>query len=174
MTKKKIDDDMRVEPVEGAPISLKKVMEKHPPNQLMVMVNGTGVGIVNDDPHTVNVTIADREMQADYFFGLKIEKMPEYLRKYLEYMFEGEDVNLDAMYKYASTSGELRHIIAIVQLVGGGIKTATREKKGVRFFLEEPETRLHPKRERRIIGLLEMLRKDFGPPEETKVESKTE
>jgi len=166
-------DDMRVEPVEGAPISIKKVVNskmftERKDTTLTVLVNNTGIGIVNDDEHTANVTIKDREMQAEYFFGLKIEKMPEYLRKYLEYMYEDDKPDLDSMYKYGSSNGELGHIIAIIQMVGGGLKIAVRENKSVRFFLEEPETRLHPKRERRVIGLLEMLRKDFGPKEETK------
>lgn len=172
MSKNKNIDDVRVEPVDGAPISLAKALDKmKPQNHITVMVNQSGAGIVNDAPGVMNVTIADREMQADYFFGLNVQPMPEYLRKYLEYMYEDDKQDVEALYKYGSSNGELKHIIAIIQLVGGGIKQATRENKGVRFFVEEPETRMHPKRERRVMGLLEMLRKDFGPKDESKTEA---
>lgn len=162
MKKSKDSDDLRVEPVDGAPISLKKVSDYVGPNkELTVLVDNSSSGFVNDDPTLANVGIQDREDQAMYFLGLNLP-MPPYLRKYLEYMYEDDKPDLDAMYKYAKTNKELKQIIGFIQLVGGSLNMARKQSKNVRIYIEEPETRLHPKRERRVMMLLDMLKKDYG------------
>lgn len=136
-------------------------------SRMVIITNRSNVGIVNDDPELVDVSIQAREMQADYFFSLNLP-FPEYLRKYLVYMYEGEDnVNVETLYKYGASNGEFKHIVAIIQMVSYALKVATRENKGVRFFLEEPETRLHPKRQRQIMPMVKMLEEDFGPKQTT-------
>lgn len=159
----KDSEDMRVEPVDGAPLSLKKIsahLDKHgkSKNNLYVLIDGTASGFM-PDPMMANITIADREAQADYFLGLNLP-MPAYLRPYFELMFPDE--NVDSLYKYAKTNGEMRHIIAIVQLFGGSLNIARKEKKHVKIYIEEPETRMHPKREARMMMLLEKIKKDYG------------
>lgn len=168
----KESEDMRIEPVDGAPISLKKVSDhltatadtKNKSNTY-VLVNNMGIGYVNDDPHMANITIREREIQADYFLSLNLP-MPTYLRPYLEYMYEDDGQDIDALYKYASSNDELKQIIGLIQLFGGSLNMARKAKKGVKLYVEEPETRMHPKRERRVMGLLEKIKKDYGFKEE--------
>lgn len=170
------ENDMRVEPVDGAPISLEKV-SKHisktgtAKSNMYVLIDNTNTGFVNDDPTLANVTIQEREDQAMYFIGLNLP-LPPYLKKYIEHMYKDDKPDVEAMYKYAKTNPELKQIIGLIQLVGGSLNMAKKMKKSVRLYIEEPETRLHPKRERMVISLLEMLKKDYGYGEEDN--SKTE
>jgi hypothetical protein len=161
-------EDMRVEPVEGAPISLKKVVEHinktkpaDKPDGIYVLVNNLSNGFVNDDANMANITIEEREIQANYFLSLNLP-LPPYLEKYLIYMYEDDKPDIKAMYKYASTNPELKQLIGLIQLFGGSLKMAKDMKKSVRLFVEEPESRMHPKRERRIMSLLEKLKTDYG------------
>jgi len=168
MKEKEDKEDFRIEPIDGAPISLKKVSdhlskEKKSLINTYVLIDGTGSGFVNDHPMMANITIEERERQADYFLGLNLP-MPAYLRPYLELMFPDE--NIDGLYKYAKTNGEMRHIIALVQLFGGSLNVAKKEKVGVKIYIEEPETRMHPKREAKMMMLIEKIKKDYGFKEE--------
>ena len=166
------ENDLRIEPVDGAPISLQKVLDANvitPSKDLTVLLDQTGCGIVNDTVEYANVTIDAREEQAKYFLSLDIP-LPEYLKKYLAYMYEDDEVNLEGMYKYASTNPELKQLIGFIQLVGGSLNIARKMNKSVKMFIEEPEARLHPKRERRIVSLLEMLKRDYGFNEQTPTE----
>ena len=172
------EEDYRIEPVEGAPISLDKVsklIEKtgKAKSNLYVLLDNGGSGFVNDSPDLLNVTIEERENQAMYFLSLNLP-LPPYLKKYLEYMYEDDKQDIDAMYKYAKTNAELKQIIGIIQLVGGSLNAAKKQNKSVRLYIEEPETRMHPKRERRVISLLEKLKKDYGYNEDTTKEVKEE
>lgn len=162
-----VEPDYRVEPEEGAPISLKKVSRYTEPTELKVLVDGAGSGFVNDDPTLVNVTVVEREFQAMYFIGLGLP-LPAYLKKYIEYMFndDGKPCNAEAMYKYAASNAELKQIIGMCQLVGGALNMARKADKGVRLFIELPEAHQHPKRQSRMMSLLMMLKEDYGakPP----------
>lgn len=160
---------MRVEPVDGAPLSLKKISDKLSAEQptsknksnLYVLVDNTTSGFAHDDPHMANITISEREYQADYFLDLKVP-LPAYLRPYLEYMYEDDKPDIDAMYKYAKTNAELKQIIGLVQLLGGSLNMAKKARKNIKIFIEEPEARLHPKRERKMMALIEKIRKQYG------------
>ena len=165
----KTDDninDMRVEPVDGAPISLLKVSDllakdKKAKSNMYLLIDGSSSGFVNDDPNLANITIAERDIQADYFLSLNLP-LPPYLKKYLELMYEDDKPDIESMYKYAKTNAEMKQLIGLIQLVGGSLNIAKKQKCGVRLFIEEPETRMHPKRERRIMSLIEQLKKDYG------------
>lgn len=168
-------DDMRVEPVDGAPISLKKVSNHisktgTAKSNMYVLVDNSHSGFVNDDPTLANITIQEREDQAMYFLGLNLP-LPPYLKKYIELMYKDDSPDVESMYKYAKTNAELKQIIGLIQLVGGSLNMAKKQKKHVRLYIEEPETRLHPKRERIVVSLLEMLKKDYGYNEDTKPEN---
>lgn len=157
-------DDLRIEPVDGAPISLQKVIRQVGGQRLVVLTNPTGIGIVNDSD-AVDISIEARIEQANHFFGLNAP-FPEYLRPYLDYMYKDDDVDVEALYKYGSTNGELKHIIAMIQLVSYSLREAKKANAGVRLFIEEPETQLHPKRERRIMGMLKMIQDKYYPESE--------
>lgn len=160
------NEDLRVEPVDGAPISLKKVSEHlsktgKSKTNTYVLIDGSSSGFVNDDPFMANITIEERDKQAEYFLDLNLP-LPPYLKKYLEYMYEDDKPNIESMYKYAKTNAELKQLIGLIQLFGGSLNMAKKAKKSVKLYVEEPETRMHPKRERRIMMLLEMLKTDYG------------
>lgn len=77
--------DFRIEPVQGAPISLKKVASITT-GPLSVLIDKSSSGFINDDDQLADISIKARDEQADYFFGLDVP-FPEYLRPYLEYMY---------------------------------------------------------------------------------------
>lgn len=160
------EEDFRIEPEDGAPISLRKVSRHTEPTEIKVLVDGTGSGFVNDDSTLANITIKEREFQADYFISLGLP-LPAYLKKYIEYMFEddGKPCNAESMYKYASTNAELKQIIGMVQLVGGGLNIARKQNKSIRMFIEQPEAHQHPKRQAKMMTLLMKLKEDYGAPE---------
>lgn len=159
MDKKEID--YRTVPEEGAPISLKKVVDNIKIDELLVLVDNSASGFVND-ANLVNVTIEEREKQADYFLGLNLP-LPPYLKKYLKFVYSIEDDSeMESMYKHANTNVEMKQLIGFIQLIAGSLNLARKMKRGVRIYIEEPETRLHPKRERMIMSLLEEIKKDYG------------
>ena len=172
MGKHKQDDgiDCRVEPVEGAPISLQKVVdstnsETGVSKELRVIVNNTGLGIVNDTADFMNVTAEDRLQQADYFLSLNLP-MPPYLKKYIDLMYKG-DPSAEVLYKYAKTNDELKQIIGFIQLVGGALNIGRKNKACIKLYIVEPETKLHPKRQAVVMSLFETLKKDYGFKPET-------
>jgi predicted ATP-dependent endonuclease of OLD family len=61
----------------------------------------------------------------------------------------------------------MMQLIGMIQLVGGSLNIARKEQKGVRLYIEEPESRMHPKRQAKMVSLLEMLKKDYGFTETT-------
>ena len=162
-----VKPDMRVEPVEGAPISLRKVGRYTEPTEIKILVDGSASGFVNDDPTLANITVKEREFQADYFISLNLP-LPVYLAKYIHFMFDddGKPCNVEAMYKYASTNPELKQVIGMCQLVGGALNMARKADKGIRLYIEKPEADQHPRRQSRMMSLLMMLKEDYGakPP----------
>lgn len=159
-SKKKTDDDIRTVPEEGAPISLQKFLDKNKIENLTVLIDKDAIGIVNDKPGLPTISIQDREEQAMYFLNLNIA-LPDYLKKYLAYMFNFDEVKdiekINGMYKFAKTNNEVKQVIGLVQLLMFCLK------HGSGAFIEMPETYLHPSRTAKIIELVEMMKKDFLP-----------
>ncbi len=150
------------------------------------------LGVVADDPDRVNVMITDRIMQAEYFIDEvypTLPRIPAYLYRYIHYMMFSKEYDLkyptDADYIFAIENGDLDlngeeyqsihnfikwgktnteavHLIGILQLVGGSIKAAARNKSGLKMFIELPETGFHPKRERKIMSMLNKLKDEYG------------
>ena len=77
-------------------------------------------------------------------------------------MYKDDGVDVEAVYKYAKTNNEMKQIIGMIQLFGGSLNIARKMQKSIKLFVEEPEARLHPKRERTMMLLLETLKKDYG------------
>jgi len=185
----------------GSPISMQKFtdyldaetpIERQP--ELIVMLNQSGQGLLQDNDSIVQVMIADRVMQAHYwrdeFWNGK--QISAYLYRYVYYMLEEDEYDI-AKHKYpnnqaivdALTSGaltetsdefvrmkgyfewlksnnEVTHIVGLVQLVGGSLRAAAKKQSYLRIFIEEPETGMHPKRERKLVTLIKMLGDDYG------------
>lgn len=64
--------------------------------------------------------------------------------------------------KWAKNNTEATHLIGLLQLVGGSIRSASKQNSNVRIFIELPETGFHPKRERKLMMLLEKLKEEYG------------
>lgn len=157
--------DIRTEPVEGAPVSLRKFIEAgHTIAPLTLIVDGTPTraGIAPDDPDTFNILTADREQQAQYFLSLNLP-MPDYLRKYLALVYPKAD--LDALYKNARTNIGARQVIGMIQLIAGALHMAKKAGKGVRLYIEHPETHLHPEQQAGLASMFIALQKDYDPTE---------
>lgn len=72
------------------------------------------------------------------------------------------------MILYAEENPEMAQAIGLIQLVAGTLKRVVHSRSGIRIFIENPETHMHPKRERLIMSMLQMLKKEYGPPPEEK------
>ncbi len=159
---KKGNEDMRIEPIEGAPISLNKLVNseaiKNSPSDFKMLIDNSGSGFVNDTPHLANITIADREMQADYFLGLGLP-MPPYLLKYLKiaYSTDKTEAEILALYEYAKTNKEMKQLIGFIQLFAGCCKHK------MSAYIEEPETHLHPKRQASFMSMFHAIKDDYTP-----------
>lgn len=186
---------------DGSPISMSKLLdnidhdtpvEKQP--QIMVLLNNSGNGIIQDSEKLINVMISDRVMQAEYwrdnFWNPKA--MSAYLYKFVYYMMEEENYRpenykyptnqsiVDALssgalketddefikmrnyFEYMKSNTEVTHTIGLVQIVGGCLNTARKQGGNCRFFIEQPETGFHPKRERKLMTLIQWLADDYG------------
>ena len=162
------DKDCRVVLMEGAPISLKKVSENLETKPYTILVDGSGSGFVNDDPSLLNVTIAEREIQAMYFLNLGLS-MPAYLKKYLMMLYKDDEKRIDELYPFAVTNDEMKQCIGMIQLVAGILSAAKKANKGVRLYIEKPETHLHPAKQSAMMSVLVALGKEYGPTETTPI-----
>jgi len=155
-------EDMRVEPIEGSPLSLNKICNskavQETPTELKVLIENEGYGFVNDTPHLANITVEDREIQAMYFLGLDLP-CPPYLLKYLLIAYKGDadEAKILGLYNYAKTNQEMKQLIGFIQLFAGCCKHK------MSCYIEHPETHLHPKRERMFMSMFHAIKDDYTP-----------
>lgn len=74
---------------------------------------------------------------------------------------------------YIDHNKEWLQMVGFILLVGGALNIARKEKKGCRIFLVEPETHLHPKRERLIFSVLNHLNTEYGGGKDMYADFKT-
>lgn len=147
----------------GSPVSMRKFIEAgHAAGRLTIVLDRDSIGILPDDPNTVNVLVTDREAQATYFLDMNLP-MPPYLRKYLAMLYDDE--RLDDMYKHARTNKALKQMIGLIQILAGSLKIAKKVGKGVRFYIEEPETHLHPQQQRLVMDMVKAIGDEYFPEE---------
>ena len=162
--------DLRIEPKEGAPISLQKFVEQEGGKltNMNILVDGSGTGIVNDTPDFINCTAADREMQAMHFLGLNLPKLPEYMKKYLRMFYEDKtDEDFENLAKFGKFNDEFKQIIGMIGMLAGILNMAKKAKTGVRVYIQHPETHLHPSRQTVCAKFLIQIQEDFKfDPEE--------
>jgi hypothetical protein len=172
------------------PVSLDKLIKTgHMKTKLTLLVDGTGLGIAKDSPECIYVTPEECSKQAIYFSKEKFDgkRIPAYLFRYLSYMFiddaieyesdqfladlfNGGDITEESddykyilnLIKYCESNKEAQQVIGMVQLIGGSLRIATKHKSGIKFYLEHPETGLHPKRQSRLMSMLMKLHKEYG------------
>lgn len=112
----------------------------------------------------VEISPEDRKHQALYFIKKFPKVYPPYLMKYLKRMYETEDdIFVQKLLDNTKHNKEMQQIVGLIQLVLGGLRAATKKKAGVRFYLIEPETHLHPKRERFVMTILNEMYEDETP-----------
>jgi hypothetical protein len=95
-----------------------------------------------DDKDTTNVFAKTDEMLVEYF-RLKVitETSPQYI--YIKNLIE-----------YCESNKEAGKLIGLIQLVAGIMNIAKKEKKGIKLYLENPETFLHPSRQSKLVSFL--------------------
>lgn len=86
--------------------------------------------------------------------------LPNYLRKYLAMIFPNADI--DVLYYNARSNRAARQMIGMIQLVAGVLNTARKQGKGVRLFIELPETYLHPEQQAHLMSTLQQIMDDYG------------
>jgi predicted ATP-dependent endonuclease of OLD family len=174
----------------GSPISIKKFNDtrsKKDDKTFTVLIENEGLGFSHDDPEFIYITPNDCSEQAIYFLknGFDPEKLPAYLYRYLSLMyqlekqFETNQEYNDAIangsfgkedndykevmnkVKYCESNHEAKQIIGLCQLFGGTLNQAKKAKVNVKIFIQEPETYLHPKRERMIMSLFQLIQKEY-------------
>ena len=154
--------EYRIEPKEGAPISLQKIAENCEIKPITMLVDGSGAGIVNDTPDFIDCTPKEREEQALHFISLNLPKLPEYMKKYLRIFYEKEtDEQLEGLLKFGQHNDEFKQILGLIGMLAGIMSMARRFKKGVRVYIKHPETHLHPKRQSAIASFFTQVQEDF-------------
>ena len=179
------------------PVSLDKLIKNgHAKTKLTLLVDGTGLGIAKDSPECVYITPEETSKQALYYLKEKFngKGIPAYLFRYLSFMFiddaieydsdqfladlfEGGDLTEESkdyqyilgLIKYCESNKEAQHVIGMIQILGGSLRIATQHKSGIKFYLEHPETGLHPKRQSRLMTMIMKLHKEYGHGDLTNV-----
>jgi hypothetical protein len=176
----------------GSPVSLKKFIALYPEvtkqSEKSPVLLVSDIPIAKDDPNTLYVTVEECKNQALWFLENVFDgiRIPYYTIHHLLYMYEEgnegyktyadnesikciiitKELNADHphykfvlnKFKYGKDDPEFLQILGLLQLVGGVLKQG-----GVRIFVEHPETHLHPKRECRIMVMLNKLREEYQP-----------
>ena len=57
--------------------------------------------------------------------------------------------------KWSNSNPEVMHLIGLIQLLSGTLNIAKKQNQRISIFLDYPETNLHPKRERKLMTLIE-------------------
>ena len=58
---------------------------------------------------------------------------------------------------------EFCYCVGLIQVIEGSLSAASKKGVGVRLFLQEPETHLHPKRQSRIMSVIGRISKKYYP-----------
>lgn len=173
----------------GSPVSLNKFLQSkdapEPTKELICLIDD-GCGIAQDAPNIVYINPEDCSEQALYFSSVfDGENLPASLYKYMLYMFCDDELwkvmplvltqdqrdefkadedykKICNMIKYCKDNTEARQVIGLIQLVSGTLHAAKKMGTGVRFFIHEPETFMHPKRQQKIVSLLMQIKQDYG------------
>lgn len=157
-----------------------------------VWVDGTGQGFDLDKANVVSIMIKDRIMQTDYWVDEvlpQLERLPAFLFRYMHWFMleegsdmkyptdmsyyhglhtgtlkktEGEYMKVYDLCKYAKSNLEAAHAMALIIMIAGFLGKAKRLNTGIRLFIELPETGFHPKRQARLVTLLNKLKDEYG------------
>jgi hypothetical protein len=176
----------------GSPVSLKKFILQDQGNEqgLRVLIDNDHIGIAQDDPSTVYLTVQARKEQWSYFMTqFDGERIPAYLYRYLHAMFgtansasmkyssdlelkrvfetgeltrESEEyIQILNLIKFSEYNPQTQQLIGMIQLVAGTLNLAKKSRKPIRLFIEHPETHLHPKTTARFMWMFDQLRKEY-------------
>ncbi len=162
--KKKHDHDLSVRGTNGQVVSLSKllnqgILDNKGPGNVTVLVGEVPIKN-NARDQVVEISPADRKTQALYFVKKFPKVYPPYLMKYLKQMYKEDDTFVQGIIDNAKHNKEAQQLIGLIQLVCGGLRMAVKQKKGIRFYLIEPETHLHPKRQAAAMYVLDKMYKD--------------
>lgn len=174
----------------GSPVSLKKFVAKHPElGELTVLVDNSGLGMAKDEEAMVYITPEECKTQTLHYVKNIFDgrRVPAYLFRYISFMMFDEEwkwkndqelaaafinkelteqseeyVRVKNFIAYAEHNTEALQLIGLIQLIGGTLNVAKKNKSGVRMFIEQPETGLHPKRERLVISMFKKLSEEYG------------
>lgn len=173
-------------------ISLKKFLDNEgdKTKEFTLLVDGTGQGIAKDAPEMVYITPEECSKQAIWYSQNKFngKGIPAYLYRYLAYMFidkhelypndqalakdfESGKIKEDSsdyqmilgLIKYCDTNKEAAQVIGMIQLISGSLRLSVGHMAGIRFFIEHPETSLHPSRQAKIMNMITALKAEYGP-----------
>lgn len=171
-----------------SPISLKKVLAEIEPKPITIFVDGSGCGIAQDDDSLIYITPSECSSQALYYSKTLFDgkRIPAYLYRYLGFMFSiGKDYQTDEelvedfssgviteesvdykqilnLIKYCEHNDEAKQVIGLIQLIGGALNIARKQQKGIRLYIDKPETSLHPNKQSKIPTLLMRLKDRYG------------
>jgi hypothetical protein len=162
---KKHTHDLSVRGTDGQVVSLSKlinqgILDDKSPGSVKILVGDIPIRN-NAKDKVMEISPEDRKHQALYFIKQFPKMHPPYLVKWLKMVYETkEDTFIQGIIDNAKYNKEAQQLIGLIQLVLGGLRRAVKMKLGVRFYIIEPETHLHPKRERVVMHMLHKIYKD--------------
>ena len=175
----------------GSPVSLKKFIAQNPGlPELTVLIDGSGLGIAKDEEGMVYITPEECKTQTLHYVKNIFDgrRIPAYLFRYINYImndsyemkYPTDQTVVDAFNNgtltedhedyvfvknfitYAEHNTEALQLIGFIQLVGGTLNMARKMGTGIRMYIEQPETGLHPKRESGVMSMFSKLVEEYG------------
>ena len=155
----------------------------------MVLIDHDGLGFEPDGLPCMEVTPQGCKECTEYYVDNHFngKQLPLYILKHFYYMtIGGSDIyekakDLPALekyfaedekgkqeyqellnkIKYAKRSAEASQVLGLIIMLCSGFQMANRIGAPARFYIEHPESHLHPKREQRLMYMINKIREDY-------------
>jgi hypothetical protein len=140
-------------------VSMKKVLNRKILGNSKLNVLVGEVPIKNNaKDELAEINAIERKRQALYFVKTFPKMYPPYLVKYLKIDYSNqEDEFIHGIIDNVKSNREAQQVIGLIQLLCGGLRMAKKWNKGIRFYIVEPETHLHPKRQAAIMSVIHSI-----------------
>jgi hypothetical protein len=155
----------------------------------VVLIDSDGVGFEPDGLPCMEVTPQGCKECTEHYIDnhFNSKQIPLYILKPFYYMMIGnfdvykKDVDVPALekyfgedekgkkeyqellnkIKYAPRSAESSQVLGLIIMLCSGFQMANKSGVPARFYIEHPESHLHPKRESRLMYMINKIREDY-------------
>jgi hypothetical protein len=155
----------------------------------MVLIDSDGVGFEPDGLPCMEITPQGCKECTEYYVDNHFngKQIPLYMLKPFYYMMNGnfdvyeKGIKLEALEKYFSEnpvgkeeyqellnkikyskrSAETSQVLGMIIMLCSGFQMANKAGAPARFYIEHPESHLHPKREQKLMSMIYKIREEY-------------